>query len=191
MNTKEILPGVFIVEEYISKDTCDFLVDMFSKDMRNAPMENMFTGITGYDGEILSYTEDAMLNVAMDLNKSIIISINSLLSNHYNMNYKLKTYFFNCLTKGASMGLHIDNDPLVSDDVEENQDKYKNNLSALLYLNEEYTGGELHFFSKDVDITPKPGSLIFFEGDANKPHKVKKVLSGNRYNIVSFYEPVN
>jgi predicted 2-oxoglutarate/Fe(II)-dependent dioxygenase YbiX len=88
------------------------------------------------------------------------------------------------------MGVHIDNDALVSDDVEENQYKYKDNLSALLYLNDGYTGGELHFMNESISFKPKPGSLIFFQGDADKPHKVKEVLSGNRYNIVSFYEPV-
>lgn len=191
MIIQEVLPGVFVIENYISKDSCKFLIESFSKDLHQTPMENMFAGITAYDTETSNYTEDSNLNIAIDFNKSIIISINTLLSNKFNIKYKLKTYFFNCLTPGAKMGIHIDNDALVSNDIQDNQHKYKNNLSALLYLNDDYTGGELRFIHSEFDIKPKPGSLIFFEGDAEKPHKVREVLSGNRYNIVSFYEPVN
>lgn len=191
MIIQEVLPGVFVIEDYISKDSCKFLIDSFSKDLHQTPMENMFAGITAYDTDTCTYTEDSNLNVAIDFNKSIIISINTLLSNKFNINYKLKTYFFNCFTPGAKMGIHIDNDALVSNDIEDNQHRYKNNLSALLYLNDDYVGGELHFIHSEFDIKPRPGSLIFFEGDTEKPHKVREVLSGNRYNIVSFYEPVN
>lgn len=189
MIIQEVLPGVFVIEDYISKDSCKFLIESFSKDLHQTPMENMFAGITAYDTETVEYKEDPLFNIAIDFNKSIIISINNLLSNKFNIEYKLKTYFFNCLRVGAKMGIHIDNDALVSEDIEENQYKYKNNLSALLYLNDDYTGGELHFMNENVSIKPKSGSLIFFEGDEHKPHKVKEVLFGNRYNIVSFYEP--
>jgi predicted 2-oxoglutarate/Fe(II)-dependent dioxygenase YbiX len=189
MNIKEPVPGVFMIENYISQDSCDFLIDVFSKDLHDTPIPNMFAGITGYDIDKVEYKEDIKFNIAIDFNKSIIISIKNLLSNKFNFNYKLKTYFFNCLTEGAKMGIHIDNDALVSDDIEENQYRYKNNLSALLYLNDNYMGGELHFMNENISISPKPGSLIFFQGDADKPHKVKEVVSGNRYNIVSFYEP--
>jgi hypothetical protein len=48
MNIKEPVPGVFMIENYISQDSCDFLIDVFSKDLHDTPMPNMFAGITGY-----------------------------------------------------------------------------------------------------------------------------------------------
>ena len=63
--------------------------------------------------------------------------------------------------------------------------------SGLLYLNDDYEGGELVFPEQSLSIKAEAGSLIFFEGDYKKPHGVNEVISGNRYNLVTFYEPVN
>ena len=63
--------------------------------------------------------------------------------------------------------------------------------SGLLYLNDDYLGGELVFPEQGLSIKAKSGSLIFFEGDYKKPHGVNEVTSGTRYNLVTFYEPVN
>ena len=58
--------------------------------------------------------------------------------------------------------------------------------AALLYLNEDYTGGELFFPLQNWEYKPKPGTLIFFKGDHTIPHGVKKVESGERVNMISF-----
>ena len=56
--------------------------------------------------------------------------------------------------------------------------------TALVYLNDDYTGGELYFNHLDKTISPTAGSIIFFSTD--ELHTAKKVLTGNKY-FLFFY----
>lgn len=63
--------------------------------------------------------------------------------------------------------------------------------SALLYLNNDYDGGEIIFYDKEggqTEYKPNPGTLIYFKGDENYPHSVNKVISGERANIILFFD---
>lgn len=53
-------------------------------------------------------------------------------------------------------------------------------FNFVVFLNEEFEGGELIF--ENIKITPKIGQLIYFTG--NELHSIKKVISGNRYSLV-------
>ena len=67
-------------------------------------------------------------------------------------------------------------------------------LTAILYLNEDYIGGEINFIHDDLCITPKSGSVVVFP--SNKQHEVLQISSGNRYmvqtyvydNLMDFYD---
>lgn len=60
--------------------------------------------------------------------------------------------------------------------------------SSLVYLNEDYAGGELYFPEHNFMIKPEVGTLICLKGDENSLHGVKKVESGTRYTISLFWE---
>jgi len=52
-------------------------------------------------------------------------------------------------------------------------------FTSILYLNEDYQGGELFFTKHDLTIKPKAGTLIMFPSFEN--HLVNKIISGERY----------
>jgi predicted 2-oxoglutarate/Fe(II)-dependent dioxygenase YbiX len=56
--------------------------------------------------------------------------------------------------------------------------------TALVYLNDDYTGGELYFDDLDIILSPSAGSILFFSTD--ELHTAKKVLTGNKY-FLFFY----
>jgi hypothetical protein len=69
-----------------------------------------------------------------------------------------------------------------------------NYYSALLYLTDDYEGGEILFYEKDsgdrnlaTAYKPTPGTLIHFKGDDNHPHSVNDVISGERANLIFFF----
>jgi Rps23 Pro-64 3,4-dihydroxylase Tpa1-like proline 4-hydroxylase len=62
---------------------------------------------------------------------------------------------------------------------------YARCVTALLYLNNEYEGGELLLPDFDFEYTPKAGELIFMPSEYL--HAVKPVLSGVRYCFVAFF----
>jgi Rps23 Pro-64 3,4-dihydroxylase Tpa1-like proline 4-hydroxylase len=81
-----------------------------------------------------------------------------------------------------SPGMHLDTHV---DDLSLNTSK--NHISTVIYLNNEYTGGEIFFPKQNKRISPDPGDLIIFPGNYNYPHEVVEILSGNRYTIPTWF----
>ncbi len=59
-------------------------------------------------------------------------------------------------------------------------------VSVLLYLNEDYGGGELSFDSLNYAFKPKAGMLVAFPSDHRYLHAARPTTSGTRYVIVSW-----
>jgi predicted 2-oxoglutarate/Fe(II)-dependent dioxygenase YbiX len=59
-------------------------------------------------------------------------------------------------------------------------------ISLLLYLNDDFTGGELSFPVFNYRYQPRPGDLLFFPSDFRYRHQAHPVTSGLRYVIVSW-----
>ena len=59
--------------------------------------------------------------------------------------------------------------------------------AAILYLNDDYVDGELFFENLDIEVKPKPGSLLVFPGTDKYEHGVRHVGEGPiRYVVVGF-----
>ena len=59
-------------------------------------------------------------------------------------------------------------------------------ISVLLYLNDDFEGGDLQFEYFDFRIRPRPGMLIWFPSDARYFHRANPVEAGTRYAVVSW-----
>ena len=57
---------------------------------------------------------------------------------------------------------------------------------CVLYLNDDFEGGELYFPLQDLQPPITPGLLAFFPGDLDHLHGVKPVTSGVRYTLSCF-----
>jgi hypothetical protein len=59
--------------------------------------------------------------------------------------------------------------------------------ATIIYINDDYSDGELFFPKLDISLRPKPGDMLFFPGDEKHEHGVKPVGEGPiRYVIVGF-----
>jgi hypothetical protein len=59
-------------------------------------------------------------------------------------------------------------------------------LSAVLYINDDFEGGEFAFPDLHIQVKPKPGLLVCFPSDQNYLHSVLPVTQGTRYSIVTW-----
>lgn len=84
-------------------------------------------------------------------------------------NYPIRKY-----KTGGSMGKHIDI----------NRHTPSMDISILIYLNDDYVGGELYFNDLDIKIKPSAGSVVIFECD--KMHQSNFIESGNKIYIPMF-----
>lgn len=63
-------------------------------------------------------------------------------------------------------------------------------LSVLLYLNDDYEGGEIEFRQSGIKIKPEPGSVLFFPSNFLYVHEVYPVTKGPRYALPNWYHNV-
>jgi len=78
-------------------------------------------------------------------------------------------------------------EPLRNYDPSNPMSEVLNECSSILYLNDDYEGGELYFEEFDMLIKPTANQLIFFPSGAEFRHEVKPVINGDRYTLASFY----
>ena len=58
---------------------------------------------------------------------------------------------------------------------------------VIIYLNDDYLGGEIAFKDLDVIYKPNKGDVIIFNGETT--HEVKEITEGYRYTILSPFPP--
>lgn len=63
-----------------------------------------------------------------------------------------------------------------------------NKFVSLLYLNDDYKGGELYFPELGIEFQPAALSWVAFNGGIENLHGVKPILEGTRYTFVSFWD---
>lgn len=64
----------------------------------------------------------------------------------------------------------------------------QNDIASLVYLNDDYEGGDIWFPNQNISIKPNKSSLIFFPGDLNFLHGVTPVKNRVRYTMPSFWK---
>ena len=62
-----------------------------------------------------------------------------------------------------------------------------NDIATLIYLNNNYLGGEIYFPEYDVSIKPDAGDLICFPDTPDFVHGVKPISQGTRYTIPRWF----
>jgi hypothetical protein len=63
-------------------------------------------------------------------------------------------------------------------------------LSVLLYLNDDYEGGEIEFRHSGLKFKPKAGSVLFFPSNFLYVHEVYPVTKGPRYALPNWYHNI-
>lgn len=63
----------------------------------------------------------------------------------------------------------------------------RRDISSVVYLSDDFAGGEIEFPDLGVSIEPSAGSAIYFPGTEQFMHQVNKVTSGARLTCTSFW----
>ena len=91
---------------------------------------------------------------------------------HLQMNYKEAFNFVKYLP-GEYFKVHGDHGPY-----------YSCTVSAVVYLNDDYTGGEIDFPRHKVKIKPDAGDIVLFPSNFVYEHASCEVFDGTKYSVV-------
>jgi hypothetical protein len=61
---------------------------------------------------------------------------------------------------------------------------YNCTVSLVLYLNDNYEGGEISFRLQNLQVKPEAGDLFVFPSNFMYPHRAMPVISGTKYSLV-------
>jgi hypothetical protein len=98
----------------------------------------------------------------------------------------LAQHEFFAYPRGVGLKMHSDDHALTADGKVLARDEHRG-ITAILYLNSEFTGGQINFPKQDVSIEPKAGKLVIFPSNKNFRHEVRPILSGWRYSYQRIY----
>lgn len=190
-----------IVENYLNKDTCNFIRETLNP-LTKFTEQKSTTGwwpASKYGAHevkpgipISPYIDNKNYDICMDILTLLVVNMSKTISDFYKEEYILKSLFFGKMEIGGFNGLHMDNKYLSSADKQiKDRPNAQEDKSGLLYLNQDYTGGNLIFPLQNLEIKPNSGTFIFFQGDEKVPHFVSEVTSGTRNNIICFFGKKN
>ncbi len=64
----------------------------------------------------------------------------------------------------------------------------ENKLVTIIYLNDDYAGGDLVFRDHPIKISPKTGSVVVFDVGIDNVHGVTEVESGSRWTMLASFD---
>jgi hypothetical protein len=190
---------VQILENFISNEDANFIVKNFSKNLlpikdRPGFFEDMFRrNPTPFDEKKLDpnnnfktveeSTSSALINNAMYL---AILEIEKF----YNIKVNKCVGGMTKLISGAFHGPHADVCDIDGTKIDNDPDAEFLQYSGLIYLSEcdkDFSGGALKFPQHGLELKPKTGMFVFFEGNEKHIHEVTEIVSGERHAIVMFF----
>lgn len=89
-----------------------------------------------------------------------------------------KDFVLNKYAEGEEMGQHTD----------WNEDQKTLEYSFVVYLNDDYEGGEIYFNKQNIKVKPKAGSIILFPSKEPYQHGSLKLISGRKIFIPHFWK---
>jgi len=139
-----------------------------------------FVNLNGDDGWLYSHP-GSTISVIDDSKKT---EFNKILKE---IEESLHNYFINAETY---VGLHCIRRLITDESMSTHTDLGPTNENAtmlfgiVIYLNDNFEGGELYYSEFDYKIKPKKGSLVIHK--STYPHGVSKVIDGKRYCLTCF-----
>lgn len=171
---------ILIEEDFITEEQADYLVALAMSNSGDEWESKNKNDYEFWNGKNLP------IDNLKDLDHSLLEEIQLKTKLLYELFYpKLKgkvsyscVIAINRFRAGDSMPVHSDKGP------------YEDNNTILhgvvVYLNDNYEGGEIHYPEKNIAIKPKKCSLVMHPGNEEYQHGVREVIKGDRYAVTLF-----
>lgn len=170
--------------------------------------EEVWAGMVVWRGMLIVISErekQLMDSYGLDLNfyNTIAEKAKQQIEDRFNVKVKVEQFLLNRWRVGREQQAHIDYYLEDEDNNKDYENKYASHtesfedfkkrfqskhFSTIIYLNDDFKGGELYFPQYEVEnVIPEKNMAIFFKGDTHHMHGVRKVEEGIRYTISLFW----
>ena len=103
---------VEILENILSKESCDFIINSFKDSLIETNNPGIFGGPShgieaaweiGLNKKIDNYSDNVNKNISIDLLSNSIVTIKEIISKKYNIEMDLRTVFYSKMSSGTEM----------------------------------------------------------------------------------------
>jgi hypothetical protein len=175
MQGKMTLTKIVKVPKFISDEECVILIRAFESNALTNSANGFWDNMIVYPGTISDRDVLGLMAKTSHRTRDII-----------RQEYKPEEIYSDSIMLcrwdvGKQLTPHIDNQ-----DTHEYSTPWRN-YSSLVYLNNDYEGGEIFFPRLNLSLKPAAGMLVIFSSGAEHEHGVKEVTAGRRYTMPSWY----
>ena len=190
INERELAPG--IIEYAISKKSAHTLKGLVQNSLIQRWVDSRIVGANNEVGvnkekrNCYSYTvgitesnchpQDPIRIATESINRCLNSAIDMFREKHQIENIKVESTNILRYEEGGHFVEHIDH-----------HENFPRAISMSMFLNDNFTGGELEFREFDLKIKPEAGKIVVFHSGNPYTHKVNPVGCGIRYSVVRWY----
>ena len=177
MARKKPISRILVSENTLSLKECTFLIGLYDRYSELSDRRDYGTPLLHYYTlrDVDSESASLVHGVTLQCKEKIEVDLRT-------PELFVESVFIACLLPGDSHIPHADNERREHGRWLPNHTPQRD-YTGLVYLNDNFTGGELVFPDRDVVIIPKPGLFVGFPSNHKFVHAVPNVLSGKRYSL--------
>lgn len=191
---EEITPELISVENFLSEDQINTLLDIINNTSQEdweieyyANLKNFCLEKFGRD-DVDNLVAEGKFEITQNWkDKNFNISDHEIYAPMYK---KLNSMVVNSDSELVLSGLATIQRMQTGVELKSHTDQHTDpsiRYATIIYINDEYTDGELFFPNLGIELKPKPGTMLFFPGNEEYEHGVRHVGEGPiRYVLVGF-----
>ena len=185
---KKVLKGGTMTQvlEHVNKKEDDFWENYFKEDEESGePIEDKYIQV-GSESKLLNKIYEA---IDENINGCIEEYIKKF---KYYGNYitRKEEYCLMRYKKGSTQEEHVDILPIEDDEQDDEEERdieilssSARKLSVMIFLNDDYEGGNIYFPYQKVNYKPTKGDVLVFDCSALHPYSCEKLTKGKKYVI--------
>jgi CDGSH-type Zn-finger protein len=166
-NIKEVIPGIYIINNFISQEEVKEIMDFLKENKNNTlKLKSTDPNPKMMDNRLIDLKDQDLAITRIDFNP-IFDGLYSPLPIKNIMKYEIGDFF----PPHQDTSVHC---PIESD------------WGLVLYINDDYEGGELYYPEKSIIYRPKSGDLVIHGATEEFAHGTKPIISGTKYIATTF-----
>jgi predicted 2-oxoglutarate/Fe(II)-dependent dioxygenase YbiX len=138
---------------------------------------------TGDDGEVVNIADKKYRNADLKrikfLQQEVFPELQDYVKNYTDKELTMESFALVRYVEGQFFKEHADRVEGAGLSVRE--------LSVVVYLNDDYEGGEIYFRNQGLTIKPAKNSMVMFPSTGDYLHEARPIISGTKYVFISFW----
>ena len=176
---------IVVVEDFITQEEVDIINDLSSKDHGLWEGSNDGSGLTEWYNNQLRI-EPGNLKEDYWYYRKFLDEIQDRSKSIFSKEYRIDSFDFlpiNSISRRIGEGLGVHTDEIDPEHPQYNPLEKIITHGFVVYINDDYEGGEIFYPNKNIAIKPKARSLVMHPGNKEYEHGVKEVFKTNRYSL--------